>query len=96
MLKNGSFEGVRYVNGVANKVVITSNQYGNPYSQLTIIEAIIEYSKLMFADLFSKVSLPFPGYSFLVESTNRDARIFALTFYAYRYNRTRGTSAPSI
>ena len=86
MFKNGSFEGIRYVNGVAHKVVITSNQYGNPYSQLTTIEAIIEYSKHMFADLFSKASLPLPGYSFLAESTSRDARKFAADMYHNGFN----------
>lgn len=72
MFKNGTFEGVRYVDGVAHKVVMTANQYGNPYEQMTTIEAIVGYTQHMFADLFSKVSLPFPGYSFLAESKSRD------------------------
>lgn len=72
MFKNGTFEGVRYVDGVAHKVVMTANQYGNPYAQMTTIEAIVGYAQHMFADLFSKVSLPFPGYSFLAESKSRD------------------------
>lgn len=86
MFKNGTFEGVRYVDGVAHKVVMTANQYGNPYAQLTTIEAIFGYAQHMFADLFSKVSLPFPGYSFLAESSNRDVRKFAADMYHNGFN----------
>lgn len=86
MFKNGTFEGVRYIDGVAHTVVMTANQYGNPYAQLTMIEAILGYVQHMFADLFSKVSLPFPGYSFLAESTNRDVRKFVADMYHNGFN----------
>lgn len=86
MFKNGSFEGVRYIDGVAHTVVMTANQYGNPYAQLGIIEAILGYAQHMFADLFSKVSLPFPGYSFLAESSNRELRKFAADMYHNGFN----------
>lgn len=86
MFKNGSFEGVRYIDGVAHTVVMTANQYGNPYAQLGTIEAILGYAQHMFADLFSKVSLPFPGYSFLAESSNRELRKFAADMYHNGFN----------
>lgn len=86
MFKSGSFEGVRYIDGVAHTVVMTANQYGNPYAQLGTIEAILGYAQHMFADLFSKVSLPFPGYSFLTESSNRELRKFAADMYHNGFN----------
>ena len=86
MFKNGTFEGVRYVDGVAHVVKTTVNQYGNPYAQLSTIEAILGYAQHMFADLFSKVSLPFPGYSFLAESSNRNMRKFAADMYHNGFN----------
>ena len=86
MFKNGTFEGVRYVNGVAEPVKVVANQFGNPYANLSTIEAIIGYAQHMFADLFSKVSLPFPGYSFLTESSNRDVRKFAADMYHNGFN----------
>jgi hypothetical protein len=86
MFKNGTFEGVRYVNGVAEPIKVVANQYGNPYAQMSTIEAIIGYAQHMFADLFSKVSLPFPGYSFLTESSNRDVRKFAADMYHNGFN----------
>ncbi len=86
MFKDGSFEGVRYIDGVAHTVVMTANQYGNPYAQLGTIEAILGYAQHMFADLFSKVSLPFPGYSFLTESSNRELRKFAADMYHNGFN----------
>ncbi len=86
MFKNGTFEGVRYIDGVAHTVTMTANQYGNPYAQLSMIEAILGYAQHMFADLFSKVSLPFPGYSFLAESSNRNMRKFAADMYHNGFN----------
>ena len=86
MFKNGQFEGIRYVNGEAIKVVSKVNQYGNPYEQLSWIDAICRYAKHMFADLFSTCSLPFPGYSFLVESDNRQLRKFAADMYQNGFN----------
>lgn len=86
MFKNGQFEGIRYVNGQAIKVITSVNQYGNPYEQLGIIEAIARYSRHMFADLFSTCSLPFPGSSFLVECDNRQLRIFAADMYKNGFN----------
>lgn len=86
MFKNGRFEGIRYVNGEAIKVVTSVNQYGNPYEQLALIEAITRYSRHMFADLFSTCSLPFPGSSFLVECDNRQLRIFAADMYKNGFN----------
>ena len=86
MFKNGQFEGIRYVNGQAIKIVTSVNQYGNPYEQLGLIEAIVRYSKHMFADLFSTCSLPFPGSSFLTECSNRELRIFAADMYKNGFN----------
>lgn len=86
MFKNGQFEGIRYVNGQAIKVITSVNQYGNPYEQLALIEAITRYSKHMFADLFSTCSLPFPGSSFLTECSNRELRVFAADMYKNGFN----------
>lgn len=86
MFKEGKFEGVRYIDGVAHKVITTANQYETPFAQLTTIEAIIGYASHMFADLFSKYSLPFPGYSFLTESNSRNIRIFAADMYKNGFN----------
>lgn len=86
MFKNGRFEGVKYIDGVAHKIVSTVNQYGTPYEQLGWIEAILKYAKHMFADLFSTCSLPFPGSSFLAECSNRDLRKLAATMYQNGFN----------
>lgn len=86
MFKNGQFEGIRYLNGTAHKVISSVNQYGNPYEQLYLIEAILKYAKHMFGDLFSTCSLPFPGSSFLVESSNRDLRKLAANMYQNGFN----------
>lgn len=86
MFKNGQFEGVRVVNNQVIKVVSTVNQYGNPYAQLSTIEAIINYAGHMFADLFSTYSLPFPGYFFLRESSSRDTRLLAADMYKNGFN----------
>lgn len=86
MFKNGQFEGIRYINGTAHKVISSVNQYGNPYEQLGLIEAILKYAKHMFGDLFSTCSLPFPGSSFLVESSNRDLRKLAANMYQNGFN----------
>lgn len=84
--KNGTFEAIRYENGVRMVVQATSNQFGTPFGQLTTIQAIIEYAHHMFADLFSTYSLPFPGYSFLTESSSRNLRKFAATMYQNGFN----------
>lgn len=86
MIKEGRFEGITYSDGVAHKVVSNVNQYGNPYEQLSLIEAIVKYAKHMFADLFSTCSLPFPGHSFLMECGNREIRKFAATMYQQGFN----------
>lgn len=86
MFKEGKFEAIRYENGIAKVVVTAFNQYGKPYEQLGTIEAIARYAEHMFADLFSKVSLPFPGYSFLAECNNRDLRKFAADMYHNGFN----------
>lgn len=86
MFKNGQFEGIRYVDGVAKKVVSSVNQYGNPYEQLGWIEAILKYTQHMFADMLSTNSLPFPGSSFIVECSNRELRKLAATMYHNGFN----------
>ncbi len=86
MFKSGQFVGVRYNNGVASTVVSAVNQYGTPYEQLGMIEAIVRYAKHMFADLFSTYSLPFPGSSFLVESGNRELRKLSADMYRNGFN----------
>lgn len=86
MFKEGQFEGVRIVDNQVIKVFSTVNQYGNPYAQLSTIEAIINYAGHMFADLFSTYSLPFPGYSFLRESNSRDTRLLAADMYKNGFN----------
>ena len=86
MFKNGQFEGVRYIDGVAHKVVSSVNQYGTPYEQLGWIEAMLKYAKHMFTDLFSTCSLPFPGSSFLFECSDRDLRKLAATMYQNGFN----------
>lgn len=84
--KTGTFEAVAYENGVKHIIKSTVNQYGNPYQEITLIAAILEYAHHMIADLFSNNSLPFPGYSFLQESSNRDLRKFAADMYANGFN----------
>lgn len=86
MFKSGTFQGVTYRNGVAEKVISKVNQYGTPYEQLGTCEAIVKYAKHMFADLFSTYSLPFPGSSFLAECSNRDLRKFSATMYQQGFN----------
>ena len=86
MFKEGRFEGVRVVNDQVIKVISTVNQYENPYAQLGTIEAIINYAGHMFADLFSTYSLPFPGYSFLRESSSRETRLLAADMYKNGFN----------
>lgn len=86
MFKEGKFEGVTFVDGVAKKVIKTTNQYGTPYAQLSTIEALLNYSQHMFADLFSKVSLPLPGYSFFRECDSREIRKFASDLYHNGFN----------
>ncbi len=86
MFKNGTFEAVAYENGVKHVVKTAFNQNGNPYTELPLITAILEYAHHMIADLFSNNSLPFPGYSFLRESKIRDLRIFSADMYANGFN----------
>ncbi len=86
MFKNGTFEAVAYENGVKHVVRTAFNQYGKPYEELPLIGAIVEYARHMFADLFSSNSLPFPGYSFLRESNNRDIRKFSTDMYQNGFN----------
>jgi len=86
MFKEGKFEGVVFENEVKKVVSMTSNQYGTPYEQLPIIGAIVEYSRHMFADVFSTYSLPFPGYSFLRESDSRQIRKLAADMYNNGFN----------
>lgn len=86
MFKNGEFIGVRHEYGKAIKVVSKVNQYGTPYEQLSVIEAIVKYARHMFADLFSTCSLPFPGSSFLAECDDRQLRKFAADMYQNGFN----------
>lgn len=86
MFKNGEFIGIRHEYGQAIKVVSKVNQYGTPYEQLSTIEAIVKYAQHMFADLFSTLSLPFPGSSFLAECDNRQLREFAADMYQNGFN----------
>lgn len=86
MFKNGRFEAIKFVDGKAIKVISSVNQYGNPYEQLPIIEAIVTYAQHMFADLFSSCSLPFPGSSFWVECDNRQLRKLAADMYQNGFN----------
>jgi hypothetical protein len=86
MFKEGKFEGIVFENGVKKTIVMTANQFGTAYGQLSTIEAIIGYASHMFADLFSTYSLPFPGYSFLRESNARELRILAADMYKNGFN----------
>lgn len=86
MFKNGQFVGTRYIDGVPHKIITSVNQYGTPYEQLSIIEAIVKYAKHMLADVSSTCSLPFPGSSLLAESNNRQLRKFAADMYSNGFN----------
>lgn len=86
MFKEGKFEGIRFVDNTPIKVISSANQFGKPYTQLTTIEAIINYAGHMFADLFSTYSLPFPGYSFFRESSSREMRKLAYDMYKSGFN----------
>ncbi len=85
-IKNGRFVGIRYENGQAIKVISTVNQYGTPFEQMGIIEAILNYFQHMTGDFFSTYSLPFPGYSFLRECSNRELRILSANMYQAGFN----------
>ena len=67
MFKDGKFEAFFHENGVARKIVLAVNQNNNPYQEMGLMQAILEYFDHMIADLFSTYNLPFPGYSFLQE-----------------------------
>ena len=84
--KNGTFKGIRYVNGNPIHVIASANQYGTPYGQLSMIEAVVRYLEHMIMDFTSAASLPFPGFSFLAESKNRDFRVFAADMYSNGFN----------
>lgn len=86
MIQKGEFRAIRYENGIAIDVISKVNQNGTPYQQLSLIEAIIHYFKHMLADLCSTYSLPFPGSSFLAESSDRRLRIFAADMYRHGFN----------
>jgi len=86
MFKEGKFEAIGYVDGVAKTVSVAVNQNNTPYEALKLGEAIVEYSHHMLADLFSNNSLPFPGYSFLRECNNRDIRKFSADMYKNGFN----------
>lgn len=86
MFKEGKFEALGYVDGVAKTVSVSVNQNGTSYEALKLGEAIVEYSHHMLADLFSNNSLPFPGYSFLRECNNRDLRKFSADMYKNGFN----------
>ncbi|MEQ8200531.1 MAG: hypothetical protein ABRQ24_03795 [Syntrophomonadaceae bacterium] len=85
-IKNGRFVGIRYENGQAIQVISTINQYGTSYEQLGNIEAILGYFQHMVADFFSSASLPFPGYSFLRECSDRELRILSANMYKAGFN----------
>ena len=84
--KEGKFVAVAHKN--KKKILLESakNIKGNDYMQLSSIEALIEYSRHMFADFFSTKSLPFPGYSFLYESDSRQLRKLAVEMYKSGFN----------
>lgn len=84
--KNGTFEGSYFVDGIKKVVSSSVNQNGNVYEQLSLVQAVVEYTRHMLADLCSKNSLPFPGYSFLRESNNRDLRKFSADMYQNGFN----------
>ena len=84
--KNGDMISIRYKNG---KRLLTSTKMvknGGEFLQLGSIEALVEYAKHMFADFFSPMSLPFPGYSFLFESDNRRIRQLVVDMYKNGFN----------
>lgn len=84
--KNGTFEAVGFRDGMKISVSSVVNQNGSPYEKMALGAAIVEYCHHMLADLFSNNSLPFPGYSFLRESSNRDMRKFSADMYAAGFN----------
>lgn len=86
MFKNGTFEAVAYENGVGHVVRSTVNQFGNPYKELPLITAILEYAHHMIADFFSENSLPFPGYSFLQECDVKKLRNLSANMYKNGFN----------
>lgn len=62
-------------------VVSPTTQKGSPYDSCDVITAIIKYAVHMFADFFSKMSLPLPGFSFLTRVKDSDVEKFALKLY---------------
>ena len=86
MFKQGKFEAIIHDNGIARKIVSDVNQFGNPYHEMSLIQAILEYFHHMLADLCSTYSLPFPGYSFLQESDSRKLRKLAADLYQNGFN----------
>ena len=84
--KNGNFKGVTYLNDKAIPVNTILNQNNNPYEQLSIIDAVVRYLGHMLADFCSHTSLPFPGASFLWESSNNTIREIAVDLYQKGFN----------
>lgn len=84
--KNGTFEGVYYQNNMPIHVKVGSNQFGTPYGQLSMIDAVIRYLDHMIKDFCSAASLPFPGFSFLAESNSRQIRKLSADMYENGFN----------
>ena len=62
-------------------VVSPTNQKGNSYDSCDVITAFVKYAVHMFADFFSKMSLPLPGFSLLTRVKDSDVEKFALKLY---------------
>lgn len=62
-------------------VVSPTNQKGRPYDSCDVITAFIKYAVHMFADFFSKMSLPLPGFSLLTRIKDSEVEKFALKLY---------------
>ncbi len=86
MFKEGKFEAIAYKDKMAYTVIRAFNQNGKPYETLSALEATIKYAKHMLADVCSKNSLPFPGYSFLRESDSHRIRKLSADMYQNGFN----------
>lgn len=84
--KEGKFVAVDYQNGKRILVEATKTAKGGEFLQLSSLEALVEYARHMFADFFSPMSLPFPGYSFLIECDNRKIRTLVVDMYKNGFN----------
>lgn len=82
----GEFHGVRWSYGIPVDVISKVNHFGKAYPTMPWTAAFINVLVHLFADFFSKHSLPMPLSSVIYEHTNREMRTFVHDLYAGGFN----------